>query len=700
MFYWVGCQMPGVQKNKFKDKGLISVYRSNKGHSTTYNTPSVACKLHAIHHYSILALLCSSECTRLSANTSKDTICFSAQKHIYTHIVHCPINGGFAAFTVKPNPILWLKNNKSSGFSLAPELPLICTSYVFLPSQAQQGQEENRDHSSPFRYGVPVSIRSNGSTPSPSTKERSQVVGYPLKTPLIHRDQTEAPYRKPYERALDTTFRVCGGYGNNHDRTRKPWKSYTHNLVSPPKRQYNTFGGGGNSLVLVWIRFSIESGLKTFSHHPADRSFTESTSSSIRSYFLADSTKPEGQEENPDLSRRRHGQNVRAHTLKRSDTKPLCLVDVPGSGVSPKLSLVPVGRSLKPLLMPLGASFGCIILGLVVLYGSYFLVIATTGLESPGKAIPVTLSLHPRDSILHPVAVATASLLVGSPLAKVLAKRLSAITIRVVVSHWRRSSHLSVPLMSFYQVKLNKAGKRIATTVPPSGTAVNRTIRLPPSTTPTGSRYEPSPTRTARSHPYAHTVRHQVLLQLLQLPTATFYSCSLRRPISSSSFLLAHAFPQNSLPLLAQHHIPLTTSTSPHPLHHIPLTTSPSPHPPHHIHFTTSTSPHPLHHIHFTTSTSPHPPHHIHFTTSTSPHPLHHIPLTASLSPQAPTLTSASFPNNIPPFRHSHPQPPSPLRRFHSRLLPSGRLVVWSSGLPVFQSSVHPATTLLLLVMD
>ncbi|OAD66022.1 hypothetical protein PHYBLDRAFT_183960 [Phycomyces blakesleeanus NRRL 1555(-)] len=344
---------------------------------------------------------------------------------------HFPTNGGFTAFTVKPNPILWLKNNKSSGFSLAPKLPLICIPYVFLPSQAQQGQEENRDHSSPFRYGavantdkVSVSIRSNGSTPSRSTKERYQVVGYPLKTPLIHRDETEA---------VGHTTRagfgciILGHIGNNHDRTRKPWKSYTHNLVSPPKRQYNTFGGGGNSLVLVWIRFSIESGLKTFSHHPADRSFTESTSSSIRSYFLADSTKPEGQEENPDLSRRRHGQNVRAHTLKRSDTKPLCLVDVPGSGVSPKLSLVPVGRSLKPLLMPLGASFGCIILGLVVLYGSYFLVIATTGLESPGKAIPVTLSLHPRDSILHPVAVATASLPVGSPLAKVLAKRLSAI---------------------------------------------------------------------------------------------------------------------------------------------------------------------------------------------------------------------------------------------------------------------------------
>ncbi|OAD66019.1 hypothetical protein PHYBLDRAFT_152825 [Phycomyces blakesleeanus NRRL 1555(-)] len=143
-----------------------------------------------------------------------------------------------------------------------------------------------------------------------------------------------------------------------------------------------------------------------------------------------------------------------------------------------------------------------------------------------------------------------------------------------------------------------------------------------------------------------------------------------------------------------------STRTAPHPPHHIHFTTSTSPHPLHHIHFTTSTSPHPLHHIHFTTSTSPHPLHHIHFTTSTSPHPLHHIPLTASLSPQAPTLTSASFPNNIPPFHHSHPQPPSPLRRFHSRLLPSGRLVVWSSGLPVFQSSVHPATTLLLLVMD
>ncbi|KAL0072912.1 hypothetical protein F4703DRAFT_1919307 [Phycomyces blakesleeanus] len=178
-------------------------------------------------------------------------------------------------------------------------------------------------------------------------------------------------------------------------------------------------------------------------------------------------------------------------------------------------------------------------------------------------------------------------------------------------------------------------------------------------------------------------------------PRHPFY---LPTPSPKTLFLYSHSTTSPSPHPL--HHIHFTTSTSPHPLHHIHFTTSTSPHPLHHIHFTTSTSPHPLHHIHFTTSTSPHPLHHIHFTTSTSPHPLHHIPLTASLSPQAPTLTSASFPNNIPPFRHSHPQPPSPLRRFHSRLLPSGRLVVWSSGLPVFQSSVHPATTLLLLVMD
>jgi hypothetical protein len=44
------------RRNKFNDKGLISVHRSNKGYSSTYNTPSISCRLHAIYYFDVLAL--------------------------------------------------------------------------------------------------------------------------------------------------------------------------------------------------------------------------------------------------------------------------------------------------------------------------------------------------------------------------------------------------------------------------------------------------------------------------------------------------------------------------------------------------------------------------------------------------------------------------------------------------------------------
>jgi hypothetical protein len=44
------------RRNKFNDKGFISVHRSNKGYSSTYNTPSISCRLHAIYHFDVFAL--------------------------------------------------------------------------------------------------------------------------------------------------------------------------------------------------------------------------------------------------------------------------------------------------------------------------------------------------------------------------------------------------------------------------------------------------------------------------------------------------------------------------------------------------------------------------------------------------------------------------------------------------------------------
>ena len=53
-------------RNKFNDKGLISVHRSNKGYSSTYNTPSISCRLHAIYHFDVLALSLASRPSNIS----------------------------------------------------------------------------------------------------------------------------------------------------------------------------------------------------------------------------------------------------------------------------------------------------------------------------------------------------------------------------------------------------------------------------------------------------------------------------------------------------------------------------------------------------------------------------------------------------------------------------------------------------------
>lgn len=41
--------------SKFNDNGLISIHRSNKAYSSTYNTLSISCCLHAIYYFVVLA---------------------------------------------------------------------------------------------------------------------------------------------------------------------------------------------------------------------------------------------------------------------------------------------------------------------------------------------------------------------------------------------------------------------------------------------------------------------------------------------------------------------------------------------------------------------------------------------------------------------------------------------------------------------
>lgn len=39
------------EKNKFIDKGLISIHRSNKGYSSTFNIMPISSHLHATYHF-------------------------------------------------------------------------------------------------------------------------------------------------------------------------------------------------------------------------------------------------------------------------------------------------------------------------------------------------------------------------------------------------------------------------------------------------------------------------------------------------------------------------------------------------------------------------------------------------------------------------------------------------------------------------
>ena len=47
------CGKVPFERNKFNDIGLISLHRSNKGYSSTYDTPSISCRLHAIDHFDV-----------------------------------------------------------------------------------------------------------------------------------------------------------------------------------------------------------------------------------------------------------------------------------------------------------------------------------------------------------------------------------------------------------------------------------------------------------------------------------------------------------------------------------------------------------------------------------------------------------------------------------------------------------------------
>ena len=109
------------KRNKFNDKGLISVHRSNKGYSSTYNTPSISCRLHAIYHFDVLALSLAGRPSSISATKPSPQVRFSSRSFISTHLVqskhssivfsmdsdleafsHYPADGSFAALAFQP----------------------------------------------------------------------------------------------------------------------------------------------------------------------------------------------------------------------------------------------------------------------------------------------------------------------------------------------------------------------------------------------------------------------------------------------------------------------------------------------------------------------------------------------------------------------------------------------------------------------
>lgn len=109
------------KRNKFNDKGLISVHRSNKGYSSTYNTPSISCRLHAIYHFDVIALSSTSRPSSISATKPNLQLWFSSRSFICTHLVrskhsstvssmdsdleafsHYPADGSFAALAFQP----------------------------------------------------------------------------------------------------------------------------------------------------------------------------------------------------------------------------------------------------------------------------------------------------------------------------------------------------------------------------------------------------------------------------------------------------------------------------------------------------------------------------------------------------------------------------------------------------------------------
>ena len=110
-----------LERNKFNDKGLISVHRSNKGYSSTYNTPSISCRLHAIYHSDYLYYHDRVVNSSISTGKPNPQVRFSSRSFICTHLVqskrssitssmdsdleafsHYPADGSFAALAFQP----------------------------------------------------------------------------------------------------------------------------------------------------------------------------------------------------------------------------------------------------------------------------------------------------------------------------------------------------------------------------------------------------------------------------------------------------------------------------------------------------------------------------------------------------------------------------------------------------------------------
>lgn len=63
-----------LKGKKLNRKGLISVHRSNKGDSSTYNILPISCCLHEIYRFDVLPVLLASKPSHISVTKSSSQL--------------------------------------------------------------------------------------------------------------------------------------------------------------------------------------------------------------------------------------------------------------------------------------------------------------------------------------------------------------------------------------------------------------------------------------------------------------------------------------------------------------------------------------------------------------------------------------------------------------------------------------------------